>query len=294
MAVVVLDGGMGQELIARSRGAPMPLWSARVLLEQPELVEEVHRDFLAAGAQIITLASYSATPTRLQRAGLAETFAALQKNAIAAAQRARDEHATPVRIAGCLPPLAGSYMPDQHLGKTRSLDEYRAITEIQCEAVDLFLCETLPSVQEIIWATRAAHETGLPVWTALTVDEHDGSRLRSGEPVEEGAAAALAEGAQAVLVNCSPPEATSTAVSLLAGCAQRVGAYANGFKSVLPLRQAKTVDCLETREDLGPASYAEFAQDWIRSGATIVGGCCEVGPAHIAAISETIRAQSPA
>lgn len=288
MSVVILDGGTGQELIKRAGEEPTPLWSATVLRQRPELVEEVHADFIRAGADVITLNNYCATPSRLRQAGQQDDFQTLQQAAITAAHRARDKAGRSVRIAGCLPPLPGSFKPEARFPVSKTLAEYEQIVEAQADKVDLFLCETLPSMEEARLATRVAHQSGLPVWTALTVDEIDGGLLRSYEPVVQAAQACVKEGAEAVLVNCSPPEAISKAVRLLSSANVTFGAYANGFKTVAPMKTSPTVASLEAREDFTPQAYAEFAKEWRDAGATIIGGCCEVGPDHIALLRETL------
>ena len=284
MSFTLLDGGMGQELMRRSGRSATPLWSADIIRERPDLVEDAHADFLAAGADVITLASYSVTPSRLAQSGREDEFGALQQAAAAAAGRARLRVKPGARIAGCIPPLPGSYRPEDRSGGDAMRREYEGIVRAQMDAVDLFLCETLASVEEARLATRSAVAAGRPVWTALTVDEADGRVLRSGEPLVEAADAAVAEGAEAVLVNCSPPEVTGTALGSLLGRYPVVGAYANAFTSVAALKVTGTVDALEALDDLDAVSYADAVMAWAQAGATILGGCCEITPAHIAEI----------
>ncbi|MEO1328457.1 MAG: homocysteine S-methyltransferase family protein [Pseudomonadota bacterium] len=289
--VTLLDGGMGQELVRRSRLGPTPLWSSRVLLDEPDLVEQLHFEFIEAGADILTVSSYAATPTRLARDGAPEMFEPVQRAALTAAESARARSDRPIRLAGCLPPLVASYHADLARPYARAVPEYRRIAAVQAPHVDLFLCETMGSASEAAAATDAGVETGLPVWTALTVRDADGSKLRSGEPVTVGAEAALAAGADAVLINCSTPEAVSVGLGALAaaGLETRLGGYANGFVRADALAAGGTVEVLEARTDLSPAAYAGFALDWARTGARIVGGCCEVGPRHIAEIARQMR-----
>lgn len=151
--------------------------------------------------------------------------------------------------------------------------------------MDLFLCETLSSVAETRQATETAAQAGGEVWTALCVDEDDGTRLRGGEPLLEAADAARRAGAGRVLINCAPPEATTTALALLLEAGFIAGAYANGFATVAPMAQGSTVDALSARRDLDPKAYADIVMDWVAAGADAVGGCCAIGPAHIAEIS---------
>ncbi len=286
--IALLDGGMGQELLKRAANPPSPLWSAQVLLDEPEIVEAVHLDYIRAGARIITLNAYSVTPERLERDGDATMFAKLQARAISLAKKARDRSGKDVAIAGCLPPLVASYRPDITPDETASLSLYRQIVAEQQSHVDLFLCETLASVREADVATRAAVESGLPVWTSMTVVDGDGSRLRSGEPLQDGIAAATKAGASAVLVNCSWPESLGQSLPLLAKSGLPFGAYANGFTSIDKLKPGGTVEKLTARTDLDPEAYAKHVMSWVKAGATIVGGCCETGPGHIAEIARQL------
>ncbi|MGA0190917.1 MAG: homocysteine S-methyltransferase family protein [bacterium] len=280
----ILDGGMGQELVKRARHKLTPLWSADVLRDHPDLVVDVHRDFIKAGADVITLSSYAATPTRLAKYNRQNEFKALQESAVLAARQACDDMEQPPLIAGTLPPLPGSYRPSERLTSLSSQEEYLQIAEQQFKHVDLFLCETMASIEEACISTSVAMKSGLPVWTSFTVNETNGSFLRSGELVNEAAKAVLAEGASALLINCSPPEATTQALGELAPLADTFGAYANGFVTVEPYQGHATVDVLKSREEINPQTYAEFGIEWLSMGAMILGGCCEIGPEHIAEI----------
>jgi len=280
----ILDGGMGQELVKRARHQLTPLWSADVLRDHPDLVVDVHRDFIKAGADVITLSSYAATPTRLAKYNRQNEFKALQESAVLAARQACDDMEQPPLIAGTLPPLPGSYRPSERLSSQSSQEEYQQIAEQQFKHVDLFLCETMASIEEACISTSVAMKSGLPVWTSFTVNETNGSFLRSGELVNEAAKAVLAEGASALLINCSPPEATTQALGELAPLADTFGAYANGFVTVEPYQGHATVDVLKSREEINPQTYAEFGKEWLLMGAMILGGCCEIGPEHIAEI----------
>ncbi|MDE0203938.1 MAG: homocysteine S-methyltransferase family protein [Rhodospirillaceae bacterium] len=289
--IVLLDGGVGQELYRRSTRPAAPLWSVQVMMDEPELVEAVHLDFIQAGARVITANTYTATPPRLDREAIADMFEALHDAALGAAEAARERSGQPVRIAGCLPPLVGSYRPDLTPPEDQCLADYRKIVAVQGDRVDLFLCETMLSAAEARAATTAAAESGKPVWTALSVNDADGTVLRSGEGAAAGAQAAVDAGAGAVLINCSSPEAVATAMPLLAGIGVPFGGYANGFVSIGALQPGGTVDVLVAREDLDPAAYAGHAMGWVASGAAIVGGCCEIGPGHIAALAHRLAAE---
>lgn len=280
--ITLLDGGMGQELIRRSLRPAAPLWSAEVMMHEPHIVEDVHRAYIDAGATVITLNAYSATPERLARDASEALFEPLQQKAIEVARQAIDGR--DVALAGCLPPLFGSYHPEWAPDEETCLATYGRIVACQRDHVDVFLCETLSSIKEARTATRAAAACGKPVWCAMSVMEEDGSRLRSGEDLAEGVAAAREEGAAAILLNCSPPEAINRGLPTLVSSGLPVGGYANGFVKADDLDIGGTVEHLAARTDLDPSAYADHAMRWVDNGATIIGGCCEVGPAHISEI----------
>jgi S-methylmethionine-dependent homocysteine/selenocysteine methylase len=288
--VVLTDGGMGQELLRRSGAPPTPLWSARVLLDEPELVRDLHADFIRAGARVITVNAYAATPERLEREGEAAMFEPLQRRAIDLAEEAREAAGAgwDVRIAGCLSPLFGSYHPELTIPYADTLAIYRRIVAEQADRVDLMLCETMASADEARAAATAAAESGKPVWMSWTIADDGPPLLRSGETLAEADRALAGLPLAARLVNCSRPEAVSAAIPELLALGGLAGGYANAFTAVDALEHGGTVDVLGARDDLGPEAYAALALGWAESGAGLVGGCCEVGPEHIAALCDRL------
>ena len=288
--VVLLDGGMGQELTRRSAAPPHPLWGCEVMRTDPDAVRAVHADYLAAGASVITINAYTATRPRLAREGMEDQLAGLQRLACRLATEARDAAGTGAAVAGCLPPLVGSYRPEVVPSPEACLELYREIAALQAPHVDLILAETLSTAREGRAAAAAIAETGLPAWIAWTPRDHGDPTLRGGETLAEADAALAGLPVAARLVNCCHPESVDAAMPALAAMPGPVGAYANGFVSVEALAPGGTVAVLEARGDLGPAAYAEAALGWVAAGAGIVGGCCEVGPAHIAELARRLRA----
>ena len=288
--ITLLDGGMGQELVKRSGDAATPLWATRVMLDHPGMVQAIHADYFAAGASVATTNTYAIHRDRLIDTGLEDRFAELHHLALAEAQAARAAHGSG-RIAGSIGPLGASYRPDIHPPHAQAVDLYAEIAALMAPAVDFIICETVASLAHARAVLEGALAAGKPVWLSVTVDDEDGSRLRSGEPVAEVAKIA-ANGAVALLANCSAPEAMAAALPALANSGLPVGAYANGFQQITKdfLKGKPTVDALRARRDLGPDAYGEFALGWVGHGARIVGGCCEVGPAHIAKLAQRLAA----
>ncbi len=287
-----MDGGMGQELVHRGASEPGPMWGAQVLMDEPALVRELHAEYIKAGARVITLNAYSLTPERLAYVNAEDQFGALQRRAIDLALQARDEAGeSDVAVAGSLPPLYGSYQPDTFPGAQEALATYRRVVEAQAPYVDVLLCETMSSVQECVAAVTAASESSVPVWLAVTVNDNGNGLLRSGETIASAYEAVRHLNPQAVLLNCSIPEAVNAAWPAMTALPCTTGAYANGFTSVLDLEIGGTVENLHARTDLGPVAYAGHALGWVTGGAKIVGGCCEISPAHIAHLSKALIAQ---
>lgn len=290
--ITILDGGMGQELLARSTQPPSEMWSAKVLMDEADLVTEVHADYIRAGANVITINAYSATPERLNQYGHGDKFATLQQAAINCATKARDQLGRDVKITGCLPPLFSSYNPDLNNDYDIALGIYSQIADAQTEGVDILLAETLGSLLEVRAAATALKGRGKPVWISMSLSEDtDVPALRSGEPLQDALALLTDQGVDAVLLNCSLPETISAAMPTLSQVKIPFGAYANGFTAIKKLEMGDIVaEKFSKRSDLTPQGYANFAQTWIDAGATLVGGCCEVGPAHIIELSRRFGA----
>ncbi len=288
--VTILDGGMGQELVARSTGPLTPLWGSQVMLDAPHLVREIHDDYFAAGAEIATANTYTLRRDRLDPAGLGERFFELHALACRMAAEARDAHGSGL-VAGAAGPITQSYIGDAGPPRAEAAALFDEVARAQAPYVDVLLAETVPSMARAVATVDGLEGHGKPVWMAISVMDTDGTRLRSGEPVEEILDLAVQRGVAAFLVNCSWPEAVTQALEVVSGAPMPLGAYANGFTQIPDdfKRATATVDILKARTDLSPAVYADFAARWVDLGATIVGGCCEVGPAHIAEIARRLN-----
>jgi S-methylmethionine-dependent homocysteine/selenocysteine methylase len=288
--ITLLDGGMGQEIAKRAGDVDSPLWSMKAMMEQPGLVEKVHAEYFAAGATIATTNTYPVHHDRLDPKGLGDKFASLLESGLVEAETARSAHGSG-RIAGAIGPLGASYRPDICPPVEVAAPLYGEVAAILASRVDLLICETVSSVVQAEGALAGAMTAGKPVWLAVSVSDDDGTVLRSGEPVGDLAAVVAKYKPAAVLANCSVPEVMQDALAIIRGFGLPFGAYANGFRRISAafLKDAPSVDVLEARNDLGPAEYADFALHWVGMGATIVGGCCETGPAHIAEIARRLE-----
>jgi homocysteine S-methyltransferase len=291
--ITLLDGSIGQELVKLSGDKPTPLWSTSVMMNDPSLVLKVHDSYFQAGSTVATTNTYTLLPDRMEKAGLGnDQLDALITTAISLARESRDLNGSG-RIAGSIGPLEGSYRPQACPPVEQAAERYKQTVALLAPSVDVLLIETMSSVEQAEGALRACCGKGKPVWLGVTVDDHDGSRLRSLEPLEDLKPLVEQYQPDAVLIMCSRPEVITDALDTLRTFQKPFGAYANGFSCIskeFVMMDAPTVDALHARHDLTPQAYGDYCMKWIRQGATIIGGCCEVGPAHIAEVANRIRA----
>lgn len=288
----MLDGGMGRELLRIGAPFRQPEWSALALMEGPEWVVRAHRNFIEAGAQVITTNSYAIVPFHI---GDDRFRSEGRKLAALSGSLAREAAATHegVTVAGSLPPLFGSYRPDLFDAATAPAIIDQLVQGLH-DHVDVWLGETLGSIAEV-QAVRAALDreggSAKPLWISYYLHHRDLGKLASGESVKDAVAATINLGATAVMFNCSQAELIGAAIPIAVAAADgraQVGGYANRFiASPAPASEANN-GLSNFRDELDPARYCTFISDWLAAGATIVGGCCGMTPDHIAAISEMV------
>lgn len=287
--MILLDGGMGRELMRAGAPFRQPEWSALALMLAPDTVTQAHNRFIAAGAEVITTNSYALVPFHIGETKFKAEGRALADLAGRLARQAADAAPHKVRVAGSLPPLFGSYRPDL-FDEKRAPEIIRPLIEGLSPHVDLWLAETQGSLAEARFAKSAVGTDDRPFWISFTLDDSNDDlarpKLRSGECVAAALTAMFDLGVAAVLFNCSQPEImagaldAARAVREARGSAAEIGLYANAFP---PQREeAANEELSDIRADLTPQVYARFAKDWRKLGADIIGGCCGIGPEHIA------------
>lgn len=295
--ITILDGGMGRELARRGAPFRQPEWSALALYEQPSAIEQVHQDFIASGAQIITTNSYAVVPfhigeQRFHADGktLADLAGRLAKSAV------KNSGVFHTQIAGSLPPLFGSYRFDL-FEPARVREVAQPIIDGLAPYVDFWLCETQSSAAEPAAIKPLLPADNRPLWVSFTLQDEEISaepRLRSGETVQSAVEKMKNLGVAAILFNCCQPEVIEAALRVsqatlkrLNDTAIQLGAYANAFPP--QPKDATANDGLdEIRTDLNPQQYLAWAQKWVVAGATIVGGCCGIGPEHIRVLADNL------
>jgi S-methylmethionine-dependent homocysteine/selenocysteine methylase len=315
---MVLDAAMGTELSRRGANTAPPLWSARALAEAPELVEAIHRENVAAGAEILTIASF-----RLHRRNLRERSCSLSQGelvatAVTLARNAASEFSSKVNrdaqqerravrpsdtaippskkilssvwIAGSLAPLEDCYRPDLVPSEAEIFSEHREMAAALAGAgVDLILIETMNSIRELVASTSAAVSTGLPVLASMVADGQ--GRLLSGEAIGDAASAllSLSPPPDALGINCVPARRIGGDLAQLRDAAPEIPLvlYANAGRA---LDEAKGL----FTEPIDPYEYASLARGWLGVGARIIGGCCGTNAAHLRALRSLLDEQESA
>jgi homocysteine S-methyltransferase len=295
--IVVLDGGLATELEARGFDLSDRLWSARLLLADPDAIEEVHLAYFRAGAQVATSASYQASVEGFAAVGLDRT-AALSAigTSVALARRARDRYAleaggptTGLLVAGSVGPYGAmladgsEYRGDYSVTADRLRSFHRPRLEALVEAgADLLAVETIPSVREAEVLVRLIEEVKVPAW--LSYSCRDASSTSAGEPIAEAVAVGDHSRVVAVGVNCTAPRFVQ---SLLTAARDATDgpliAYPNGGDRWDPAARRWVAD---PGGRFDPATVAT----WVTHGATWLGGCCGTGPAEIRALAEALAA----
>jgi len=284
--MIVLDGAMGTELERRGVNTKLPLWSAIALDAAPDVVERIHCEYLAAGAQVITANTFRTNLRALRKAGIAHRARELTCRAVALAQRARQAHPAldKILIAGSIAPVEDCYSPELVPDEADLLEEHTILANYLADAgADLLLIETQNTIREAVAALRAARATGRPAWVSFTLNAEN--QLLSGESLSDAVHAVLPWQPQAVLINCLPVSQTAAAVRELRALVPAdipIGAYANAGRM--------DESAQWTMEGgVSPGDYADAAREWRALGATIIGGCCGTTPAHIEALARQMR-----
>jgi homocysteine S-methyltransferase len=294
--VVVLDGGLATELEAAGHDLSDRLWSARLLLTDPDAIEAVHVAYYRAGAQVATTASYQATVPGFASAGLDRATALdAMRRSVALAQRARERYAddagVPIDgllVAGSVGPYGAmladgsEYRGDYDPGPDALAGFHRPRMEALLEAgADLLAFETIPTVREAEVLVGLLEQFEATAWLSYTC--RDGDSTAAGEPIEEAVALGDAPGVVAVGINCTAPRHMASLLARAAAATDRpLVAYPNGGDRWDADTRTWIADAAGSYDPVAAAGWAPLGARWL-------GGCCGTGPADIAALAAALR-----
>jgi S-methylmethionine-dependent homocysteine/selenocysteine methylase len=272
---LVLDGATGTELERRGAGAPALLWSAAALVSAPQVVAAIHREYVEAGADLVTTNTFRTNPRSLRKAGLLSEGPAMNRLAVQLAREAAGPR--PVLVAASLGPVEDCYCPERVPAEDALRAEHeQMVAWLAAAQPDLIWIETIGTVREARAAVEAAFRQQMPFVVSFVVQES--GKLLGGEQLEEAVAAVEPLGPLALGLNCIPPRGmTDLLPRLRRATAGPVAAYAH-IGNATPIRG------WSYGQDVTPTEYADYARQWFDQGAAIVGGCCGTTPAHIQAV----------
>lgn len=275
---LLLDGAMGTELTRRGVDTGLPLWSAGALVTHPEVVRQIHVDYLHAGADIITTNTFRTHARNIRNSAEAKRLTSL---AVQLAKAAVAETGKSAFVAGSVAPLEDCYSPHltPHEGYCQR-EQAEMVSNLVEAGADILLIETMNTIHEAVAAARPAHILKIPyVVSFVTNENHD---LLSGESVQKAVEAILPFEPAAFLINCIPTRHISEAVQVLRGCTDLpIGAYGN-------MGTPDDVMGWASADDMPPELYCVHADEWLSLGLKIIGSCCGSTPEHTAALRRLI------
>ena len=288
----ILDGGMGQELLARGMKPNGTLWSANAVLKEEyhQLLLDTHSDFIKAGAEVIVTATFTMRRKRLRDNSVEDQFEYLNKKAGEIAQKTKINFPN-IKVAGGLPPQNLTYEADER-DEVEIEDNLNEQAQLLDPFVDFYYFDVLSSIKEFKSGIKAIKEFKKPYLIGIHISE--GTRLPSGEKISE-IKSILDDNLLGVMLSCVSPENYETNLDELKKLNVPFGFKLNGFVTTKP-KNGYTANYLKTkgnpneflgkRKDLTPSKIFEIAKKFKEAGATIIGGCCETGPAHIEAMAK--------
>jgi len=288
----ILDGGMGQELLARGMKSNSTLWSANAILDANyhQLVLDIHLDFIKAGAEIIVTTTFATRQKRLKENNLLDKFEYLNQKAGEIAQAAKQKFPN-TYIAGGIPPQNLTYEADDR-DESEIIENFNSQAKALNPYIDFFYFDVWSSIKEVKCGIEAVKEFKKPYLVGLHISE--GTALPSGENIKQ-IKDIIDENALGVMLSCVSPENFEKNLIELKSLNIPFGFKLNGFvttklresyTSVFLGKKTNPNEILGKRQDLTPSKIQEIAKKFKDAGATILGGCCETSPSHIEAISK--------
>ena len=292
----ILDGGMGQELLARGMEANGTLWSANALLQDKyhQLLLDTHVDFIKAGAEVIVTTTFTTRKTRLRDNNVEDKFEYLNNKAGEIAQKAKKIFPKTL-IAGGLPPQFLTYEADTR-SESEIKDDFYSQAKILNPYVDFFYFDVLSSVREFKIVMECIKEFNKPYLIGAHISE--GTKLPSGERISDIITKIEHNKLLGLILSCISPENYDLNLKEIKSLNVPFGFKLNAFVKTNPkpnytgaYKKSKTGnpnEFLGVREDLTPEKMSEFAKKFKDAGATILGGCCETRPQHIKEMAKLV------
>ena len=293
--VRILDGGMGQHLLAKGLKPKGSLWSATALIDKKyhQLIVDAHLDFIKSGAEVIITNNFSARRVRMIQNNVEEHFNYANEKAGELALKAKEISKKNILIAGGLPAQNNTYVLDQRDRKIIEKGFYDQAKLIK-PFVDFFYLDVLCGSKECELALNVTEKLNLPVLVGLHVKKN--GKLPSNESISEVVEKCKNKNWLGVIFACVSPEIIEDSIDEIKKLNIPFGYKANLWKTEEPIPVhkfaspsdevgANPVEAMGTRDDYTDVRFLEFSKKMVSKGATILGGCCETKPFHIKKIS---------
>ena len=293
--VRILDGGMGQHLLAKGLKPKGSLWSATALIDKKyhQLVVDAHLDFIKSGAEVIITNNFSARRVRMAQNNVEEHFNYANEKAGELALKAKEISKKNILIAGSLPAQNNTYVLDQRDRKIIEKGFYDQAKLIK-PFVDFYYLDVLTGSKECELAINVTEKLNLPVLVGLHVRKN--GKLPSNETISEVVDKCKNKNWLGLIIACVSPEIIENSVKEVKKLNIPYGYKANLWKveEPVPVHKfaspsdkvgANPVKSMGTRDDYTDTRFLEFSKRMLNEGATILGGCCETKPSHIKKIS---------
>ena len=295
-SIKILDGGMGQTLLENGLKAQGSLWSATALIERKyhKLVIDAHLDFIKSGADVIVTNNFSARKKRMKDNGVDKLFNFANEKAGELALKAKKISKKNILIAGSLPAQNDTYVPDErekNLIKKDFFDQAKLLKPF----VDFYYLDVISSIKEVEIALNVVESMNLPVLVGKHIKKN--GKLPSGETITEMVKKCKSKNWLGLITACVSPEITENTSDEIKNLEMPFGFKTNLWKAEEPVPvhkfaspgdkiAANPAETMGSRDDYTGKKFLEFSKRMIDKGATILGGCCEIKPSHISAVSK--------
>jgi len=276
---ILLDGGVGTEIQRKGVKTPLPLWSAKALITNPEIVRQIHIEYISAGADIIKTNTFRSNTRTLAKGGYANKAEELTKLAVKLSKEAAVCFKRHIYIGGSCGPLEDCYRPDIVPNKNDLIAEHTEhITNMAEAGVDFIAIETINTILEAEVCLKSAMEVGIPAWVSFVCNE-DGTLL-NGETIADAVKAIEPLKPFAILLNCIPPRTAGAPLKMLRNATNLpIGIYCNDIGKACD-RDGWKFETLDFPVD----EYTKLAESWEKDGVQMLGTCCGTTPEYTAAL----------
>jgi len=280
--ISLLDGAIGSELILKGEILPSYIWSAKINLSNPDLLLDIHRDYIKAGSDYITTNTFRTTTRAYKKTGLSNVEAnkLAEKSMYSAVKLAKEAANKSIKVLGSIAPLEDCYSPEDYPGDQTAKDEFSIIAKwLKNAGVDAYILETMNSITETRSCLEVIYESNLPIWVSFNL--LDSIHIKSGETLVDAIKMTADFDVDCILLNCNPIERTKESLKIVSENSSTWGIYPNlGIGEPSP---DGVISNYYSDED-----FLNLCKNAIDLGASVIGGCCGTSPRHIKLLRDNL------